>query len=182
MRDHEESGCFEVAYGGNHAGFMINTYTSVLKDTDLATPKILGDIYNYSVGQEDVKAFSARASFTWIQWVMMLKAFLVSSNVLFWPSSGSAFGKPRGLSGSKDINFTGQPIFTTGGSAETVATAKANMELLAQNKGNAMQRYKEKRKTRRYDKHIRYESRKARADTRQRVKGRFVKATEAPNA
>lgn len=30
----------------------------------------------------------------------------------------------------------------------------------------------------RYDKHIRYESRKARADTRKRVKGRFVKASE----
>ncbi|KAF4356201.1 hypothetical protein F8388_019743 [Cannabis sativa] len=34
-----------------------------------------------------------------------------------------------------------------------------------------------------YDKHIRYESRKARADTRRRVKGQFVKATEAaPNS
>lgn len=29
----------------------------------------------------------------------------------------------------------------------------------------------------RYDKHIRYESRKARADARKRVKGRFVKST-----
>ncbi|CAF2160383.1 unnamed protein product [Brassica rapa] len=49
------------------------------------------------------------------------------------------------------------------------------------NRDNAMQRYKEKRKTRsRYDKTIRYESRKATADTRLRVKGRFVKATEAP--
>lgn len=31
---------------------------------------------------------------------------------------------------------------------------------------------------RRYDKHIRYESRKARADTRKRVRGRFVKASD----
>lgn len=30
----------------------------------------------------------------------------------------------------------------------------------------------------RFDKHIRYESRKARADTRKRVRGRFVKATD----
>jgi len=30
----------------------------------------------------------------------------------------------------------------------------------------------------RYDKHIRYESRKARADTRKRVRGRFVKASD----
>ena len=34
----------------------------------------------------------------------------------------------------------------------------------------------------RYEKHIRYESRKLRADTRKRVKGRFVKSTETLNA
>ncbi|XP_050234823.1 zinc finger protein CONSTANS-LIKE 13-like [Mercurialis annua] len=53
-----------------------------------------------------------------------------------------------------------------------------DMEIFAQNRGNAMLRYMEKKKNRRYDKHIRYESRKARADTRERVKGRFVKASE----
>ncbi|KDO83145.1 hypothetical protein CISIN_1g011625mg [Citrus sinensis] len=90
------------------------------------------------------------------------------------PSSGSAFGKPKGSSSSKNIQFE-QPFLV-----RTTAAAKANLELLAQNRGNAMQRYKEKKKTRRYDKHIRYESRKARADTRKRVKGRFVKASDAP--
>ncbi|KAK1568580.1 hypothetical protein Q3G72_026209 [Acer saccharum] len=54
---------------------------------------------------------------------------------------------------------------------------EADIKLLAQNRGNAMLRYKEKKKYRRYDKQIRYESRKARADTRKRVKGRFVKAS-----
>ncbi|KAL6589571.1 hypothetical protein ACP70R_013232 [Stipagrostis hirtigluma subsp. patula] len=39
-------------------------------------------------------------------------------------------------------------------------------------------RYKEKRKHRRYEKQIRYASRKAYADMRPRVKGRFVKAPE----
>lgn len=53
---------------------------------------------------------------------------------------------------------------------------KLSSEELAQARGNAMLRYKEKKKTRRYEKHIRYESRKARADVRKRVKGRFVKA------
>uniref|UniRef100_A0A0D6QTG6 CCT domain-containing protein n=1 Tax=Araucaria cunninghamii TaxID=56994 RepID=A0A0D6QTG6_ARACU len=53
---------------------------------------------------------------------------------------------------------------------------KLTSEELAQARGNAMLRYKEKKKTRRYEKHIRYESRKARADVRKRVKGRFVKA------
>ncbi|KAK9284884.1 hypothetical protein L1049_024065 [Liquidambar formosana] len=43
----------------------------------------------------------------------------------------------------------------------------------------AKMRYKEKKKTRMFGKQIRYASRKARADTRKRVKGRFVKAGEA---
>ncbi|TVU28312.1 hypothetical protein EJB05_19825 [Eragrostis curvula] len=44
---------------------------------------------------------------------------------------------------------------------------------------NALTRYKEKKKRRKFDKKIRYASRKARADTRRRVKGRFIKAGEA---
>ncbi|KAI5083297.1 hypothetical protein GOP47_0003040 [Adiantum capillus-veneris] len=50
---------------------------------------------------------------------------------------------------------------------------------LAKARGEAMVRYKEKKKHRQYEKTIRYESRKARADVRKRVKGRFVKAGEA---
>ncbi|KAF7827222.1 zinc finger protein CONSTANS-LIKE 9-like [Senna tora] len=46
------------------------------------------------------------------------------------------------------------------------------------NRNNAVMRYKEKKKTRKFDKKVRYESRKARADVRRRVKGRFVKAGE----
>ncbi|PIM99669.1 hypothetical protein CDL12_27832 [Handroanthus impetiginosus] len=42
----------------------------------------------------------------------------------------------------------------------------------------AVLRYKEKKKARQFDKKIRYASRKARADVRKRVKGRFVKAGE----
>ncbi|KAF8737553.1 hypothetical protein HU200_014100 [Digitaria exilis] len=44
---------------------------------------------------------------------------------------------------------------------------------------NALTRYKEKKKRRKFDKKIRYASRKARADVRKRVKGRFIKAGEA---
>lgn len=50
---------------------------------------------------------------------------------------------------------------------------------LVQARNYAMLRYMEKKKSRKYDKKIRYESRKARADVRKRVKGRFVKAGEA---
>ncbi|CAN0899055.1 Zinc finger protein CONSTANS-LIKE 13 [Linum grandiflorum] len=48
-------------------------------------------------------------------------------------------------------------------------------ELNSQERDSAISRYKEKKKTRRYDKHIRYESRKARAESRTRVRGRFAK-------
>ncbi|KAF5744163.1 zinc finger protein CONSTANS-LIKE 13-like [Tripterygium wilfordii] len=51
----------------------------------------------------------------------------------------------------------------------------AHYELNSQERDSAISRYKEKKKTRRYDKHIRYESRKARAESRMRIKGRFAK-------
>lgn len=66
------------------------------------------------------------------------------------PSSGSAFAKPKSFSGSKDIELTEQSILMRGESGRTAATTKADLEQLAQNRGNAMLRYKEKKKTRRY--------------------------------
>ncbi|KAM0850204.1 hypothetical protein ACQ4PT_053230 [Festuca glaucescens] len=51
--------------------------------------------------------------------------------------------------------------------------------LASGSRGSALSRYKEKKKRRKFDKKIRYASRKARADVRKRVKGRFVKAGEA---
>ncbi|KAL2317527.1 hypothetical protein Fmac_031403 [Flemingia macrophylla] len=50
--------------------------------------------------------------------------------------------------------------------------------LQSANRSNAVMRYKEKKKTRKFEKKVRYASRKARADVRKRVKGRFVKAGE----
>ncbi|CAK7349159.1 unnamed protein product [Dovyalis caffra] len=47
------------------------------------------------------------------------------------------------------------------------------------NRSDAVMRYKEKKKTRKFEKKVRYASRKARADVRRRVKGRFVKAGDA---
>ncbi|KAK7277715.1 hypothetical protein RJT34_22730 [Clitoria ternatea] len=61
--------------------------------------------------------------------------------------------------------------------AETLpTTSKAPpYEFTSQERDSALLRYREKKKTRRYDKHIRYESRKVRAESRIRIKGRFVK-------
>lgn len=47
------------------------------------------------------------------------------------------------------------------------------------NRNDAVMRYKEKKKARKFEKRVRYASRKARADVRKRVKGRFVKAGDA---
>lgn len=46
----------------------------------------------------------------------------------------------------------------------------------AADRDSAVMRYKEKKKNRKFEKKIRYVSRKTRADVRRRVKGRFVKA------
>ncbi|KAL3615333.1 Zinc finger protein [Castilleja foliolosa] len=46
-------------------------------------------------------------------------------------------------------------------------------------RSDAVMRYKEKKKARKFEKKVRYESRKTRADVRKRVKGRFIKAGDA---
>ncbi|KAF5942740.1 hypothetical protein HYC85_020382 [Camellia sinensis] len=61
------------------------------------------------------------------------------------PSSGSAFIKPKGYSASKDIQFTESSVLVRG-KTPTAAMTKADMGQLVQNKGNAMQRYKEEKK------------------------------------
>ncbi|XP_016488408.1 putative zinc finger protein CONSTANS-LIKE 11 isoform X1 [Nicotiana tabacum] len=65
------------------------------------------------------------------------------------------------------------PVFLNGESWDL------NLEKSPQKRHEAKMRYNEKKKSRTFGKQIRYESRKARADTRRRVKGRFVKAGEA---
>lgn len=64
-------------------------------------------------------------------------------------SSGSGFGNPKCHGGSNDIKFMDQLAMVRGECTST-ATTKADLELLAKNRGNAMQRYMEKKKTRRF--------------------------------
>ncbi|KAL5210101.1 hypothetical protein ABZP36_005724 [Zizania latifolia] len=53
---------------------------------------------------------------------------------------------------------------------------KSRPEIVAcPDRNSVISRYKEKRKTRRFDRQVRYKSRKARADGRLRIKGRFAK-------
>ncbi|MBA0849246.1 hypothetical protein Goshw_013418 [Gossypium schwendimanii] len=166
----------EVGYGGD-AGFVIKNFNQCMKETSLTDN---GNLMGYppkhdlaSLNNNDSNHPGASQG----------PSTSESNNLpIPKPSSGSALGKPKGSTGCNDVHFSEQPFLVRPVDHTTpTATSKADRELLAQNRGNAMQRYKEKKKTRRYDKHIRYESRKARADTRKRVKGRFVKATEAPD-
>ncbi|CAD6216759.1 unnamed protein product [Miscanthus lutarioriparius] len=61
---------------------------------------------------------------------------------------------------------------------ELVMEKKGGYDVAYPDRGTVISRYKEKRKNRRFDKQIRYESRKARADGRMRIKGRFAKSGE----
>ncbi|KAM7495189.1 hypothetical protein LguiB_029798 [Lonicera macranthoides] len=81
-----------------------------------------------------------------------------------------------GESSAADYQDCGlSPVFMTGDSPW-----ESSLETSCpQARDKAKMRYKEKKKTRTFGKQIRYASRKARADTRKRVKGRFVKAGEA---
>ncbi|KAF4390510.1 hypothetical protein F8388_006007 [Cannabis sativa] len=149
----------EISYGANDGGFMIKNFC---------------DLLNCPVAPDDMTINNSSQG----------AATSESNNLPIGKgssSSTSALGKHKNeeCSASREVYFMEQPFLLRNDTMKTGATSKEELEVLAHNRGNAMQRYKEKKKNRRYDKHIRYESRKARADTRKRVKGRFVKAAEA---
>ncbi|XP_021723026.1 zinc finger protein CONSTANS-LIKE 15-like [Chenopodium quinoa] len=180
MRDQEESGRLDGGYRESDVGFMINSYNSLLQDTGLANSKILGDMYdmNCSTTPDDIRIFNSNMQNSAAS---QGPATSEGNNMpIIGPSSGSFFGQPKSVC-STDIQFMEESVFLGGDNALNTVRTEADMEMLAQNRSNAMQRYKEKKKTRRYEKQIRYESRKARADTRKRVKGRFVKINGAPS-
>lgn len=179
LRSHEQSSSLEIDYSETDMAYMMKSYGELIKGASVATSKGLAlSGINCSVAHDDVTAFSNNSN---NRAASQGPATSESNNLpRIKTSSDSGYVKPKCCGVSTDLSFMDQSIVL--GSENTGAeTLKADMELLAKNRGNAMQRYKEKKKTRRYDKHIRYESRKARADTRKRVKGRFVKASEAPD-
>ncbi|XP_057949657.1 zinc finger protein CONSTANS-LIKE 15 [Malania oleifera] len=180
-RCHEESDPLKVGYDAGDAGFMIKNYSELIKEASSPTSKALREIYemNYSMAHEDFASFNNNLNHPTLS---QGPATSESNNEpTARPSVGSSLSKPKGYGSSKNVLFIDQSAQATGENAMTAVTTKADMELMAQKRGSAMLRYREKKKTRRYEKHIRYESRKARADTRKRVKGRFVKACEAPD-
>ncbi|KAL2474193.1 Zinc finger protein CONSTANS-LIKE 12 [Forsythia ovata] len=82
-----------------------------------------------------------------------------------------------GESSAADYQDCGlSPVFLTGDNSPWESNLEASCPRA---RDKAKMRYNEKKKTRMFGKQIRYASRKARADTRKRVKGRFVKTGEA---
>ncbi|CAI9785044.1 unnamed protein product [Fraxinus pennsylvanica] len=156
LRGQEDSSALELDYGASDQ-YMVQNYGKLLKGASLATRRgVAFPGVNFPIAHENAIPFNSTSK------------------------SCSGLAMPNCSGGSKDIHFVDHSVLGKNEST-TAAIIKTDMELLAKNRGKAMQRYKEKKKTRRYDKHIRYESRKERADTRKRFKGRFVKASEAPD-
>nr|POE96667.1 zinc finger protein constans-like 15 [Quercus suber] len=143
-------------YGENNPEFMIKNYVNFIQESSLTKPK------NHSNHPLSNNKTPKEESFNKSKLELPPKSMLTEPKTC--SSTGHVLAKQQPLLASSD-NVNG-------------VIKNFGMELLAQNRGQAMMRYKEKKKTRRYCKYIRYESRKARANTRKRVKGRFVKASE----
>ncbi|XP_023755029.1 putative zinc finger protein CONSTANS-LIKE 11 [Lactuca sativa] len=93
---------------------------------------------------------------------------------LGFPNMPLSLSNITGESSATDYQDCGlSPMFLT-----RESLWESNFESSPQARDKAKMRYNEKKKTRMFGKQIRYASRKARADTRKRVKGRFVKAGE----
>ncbi|EOY02900.1 B-box type zinc finger protein with CCT domain, putative [Theobroma cacao] len=181
-RDYEES-CPEDAGCMNSIssrGFVIKNYDEFAKEGSLSETKVFQDMDQMSLSMkcEDTLSRSSRCNQPFSSYTATTEA---SNHVpVVGSSSDSKVVEPLKCDSTRYVQVM-EHLVLAGGESMNEAKAKIDMELLAQSRGNAMLRYQEKKKHRRYDKHIRYESRKARADTRKRFKGRFVKASEAPD-
>ncbi|KAK3007947.1 hypothetical protein RJ639_013360 [Escallonia herrerae] len=89
-----------------------------------------------------------------------------------------SFSGPNGESSAGDYQDCGVSSTVLVGELPWHTPCPEN-QLPSASRDSAVLRYKEKKMKRKFDKKIRYASRKARADVRKRVKGRFIKAGEA---
>ncbi|KAJ0260314.1 Zinc finger protein CONSTANS-LIKE 3 [Hirschfeldia incana] len=71
------------------------------------------------------------------------------------------------------------PLVPEGGAATSMTTATPAVQLSPAEREARVLRYREKRKNRKFEKTIRYASRKAYAEVRPRIKGRFAKRTDS---
>nr|XP_043621448.1 zinc finger protein CONSTANS-LIKE 9-like [Erigeron canadensis]XP_043621449.1 zinc finger protein CONSTANS-LIKE 9-like [Erigeron canadensis] len=93
------------------------------------------------------------------------------SNISFSSLTGESSAGEYQDCGASSMLLMGEPPWCTPGVAPSNTPSGS--------RSDAVLRYKEKKKMRKFDKRVRYATRKARADVRKRVKGRFVKAGDA---
>ncbi|KAJ8748176.1 hypothetical protein K2173_000584 [Erythroxylum novogranatense] len=115
-------------------------------------------------------AASADSMSTKTEPVLCFTARQAQSSLSFSGLTGESSGADYQDCGASSMLLMGEPPWCPPCSENSLSSA---------NRSNAVMRYKEKKKTRKFDKRVRYASRKARADVRRRVKGRFVKAGDA---
>ncbi|PWA72942.1 B-box-type zinc finger, CCT domain protein [Artemisia annua] len=89
------------------------------------------------------------------------------SNISFSSLTGESSGGEYQDCGASSMVPMDEPPWSTPGPGSTTI------------RSDAVLRYKEKKKMRKFEKRVRYATRKARADVRKRVKGRFIKAGDA---
>nr|GMC81696.1 zinc finger protein CONSTANS-LIKE 10-like [Ipomoea batatas] len=92
------------------------------------------------------------------------------SNISFSNITGESSGGDYQDCGASSMFLMGEPPWGPSGPENSLPSSSRT---------DAVLRYREKKKTRKFDKRVRYASRKARADVRRRVKGRFVKPGDA---
>ncbi|XP_071694061.1 zinc finger protein CONSTANS-LIKE 14-like [Rutidosis leptorrhynchoides] len=157
--------------GRDNLGFGINNCTDLVEDASFTTMEVLKemDAINISFAGIPQNKQTSRCRST-----MEIENMHTTTT---GPLSETQVMGTNRTNTSMDGHMMEQ-FLAIGQGMEVPAIVKVDADQLAQNRSNAMLRYKEKKKTRRYEKCIRYESRKARADTRKRVKGRFVKTVE----
>ncbi|MFS8032633.1 putative transcription factor C2C2-CO-like family [Helianthus anomalus] len=150
--------------GRDDLGFAINNCTDLVEDASFTTTEVLKEMDAINI------------SFATNHPSQNKQDMPISGCRSTMKSNNRQITEPSSQTLMMDINTSN--LIEDGHGIEIPATNKVDAQQLAQNRCNAMLRYKEKKKTRRYEKCIRYESRKARADTRKRVKGRFVKTND----
>ncbi|KAK9064700.1 hypothetical protein SSX86_016082 [Deinandra increscens subsp. villosa] len=171
----------------DNLGFAINNCsTDLVEDASFTTMEVLKEMDTISmpiaINPSQNVSISCTICFEWYlnqnMQISGCRSTMESGNRrITGPSSETQMMEINGCSPIMDGQMIDGFLATSQG-IEMPATTKMDAQQFAQNRCNAMLRYKEKKKTRRYEKCIRYESRKARADTRKRVKGRFVKTIQ----
>ncbi|KAJ9132868.1 hypothetical protein P3X46_033694 [Hevea brasiliensis] len=177
-RDGAEPGPEEAGYDAKDPGFRIKNYRNLTKEAAFFNArKLLEDTNELSCSApcEDILSRDSCSNKQLSRHTA--RTGETESTSLIESSSESILEEAKTCYSPRHAKVVERPRLGWFGTADRVRP-KVDTELLAQNRCIAILRYKEKKKTRRFDNRVRYESRKAMADSRKRVKGRFVKASE----